>query len=204
MCSSDLLPLRDGEPTQANVERLSETGVVQSCPSISANGLTLAFLSGMSGDRQVWIRDLRRGSESELTFGPGDKSAAAVAADGSTVAYSVVENRRPSIYVVPATTSDSGVARKACEDCGEPSDWTHTGRKVLCSGGQPQVVSLLDPASGTSVPILRHPVYDLDQPHISPDDRWIAFVASDAPNPTRIYISPFLNGAAAGPASGSL
>ncbi len=193
------LPLRDGEPTQANVELLSETGAAQSRPSISANGRTLAFLSGKPGGRQVWVRDLERGTESELTFGPGDKSAPVVAADGSTVAYSVVENRRPSIYLVPATGSDSGVARKVCEDCGEPSDWTHTGGKILCSGGQPQMVSLLDPTSGASVPILRHPVYDLDQPHISPDDGWIVFVASRDPNPTRIYISPFLNGAAAGP-----
>jgi serine/threonine protein kinase len=190
------LPLRDGEPRQANVERLSETGAVQSRPSISANGRILAFLSG---DRQVWIRDMESGTESDLTFGSGDKSAPAVAADGSMVAYSVVEDRKPMIYVVPATSSDSGVASKACEDCGEPSDWTHTGGKILCSGGQPQIVSLLDPASGANVPILRHPVYDLDQPHISPDDRWIAFVASNDPKPTRIYISPFRNGAAAGP-----
>jgi Tol biopolymer transport system component/tRNA A-37 threonylcarbamoyl transferase component Bud32 len=193
------LPLRGGEPTQANVERLSETGAVQSHPSISADGRTLAFLSGPTGDRQVWIRDLRLGTESELTFGPGDKSAASVAADGATVAYSVVENRGLSIYVVPATGSDSGVARKACEGCGEPSDWTHTGGKILCSGGQPQVVSLLDPASGAIVPILRHPVYDLDQPHISPDDQWIAFVARDDRNPTRIFMAPFRNGAAVDP-----
>ena len=193
------LPLRNGEPTQANVERLSETGAVQSRPSISANGRTLAFLSGVPGNRQVWIRNLERGIERELTFGPGDKSAPVIAADGSMLAYSVVENRKPSIYVVAVTSSDSGVARKACEDCGEPSDWTHASGKLLCSGGRPQIVSLLDPASGASIPILRHPVYDLNQPRISPDDRWIAFVASDAPNPTRIFISPFLNGAAAAP-----
>jgi len=86
------------------------------------------------------------------------------------------------------------------EDCGEPSDWTHMGGKILCSGGQPQSISLLDPASGANVPILRHPVYNLDQAHISPDDRWIAFVASDNQNPTRIYLAPLLNGAAPGPA----
>jgi Tol biopolymer transport system component len=193
------LPLRDGEPTQANVERLSETGAAQSRPAISANGQTLAFLSGAPGDRQVWIRHMERGTESELTFGPGDKSAPAVSADGSMVAYSVVEDRRPSIYVVSTTSSGSGVARKACENCGEPSDWTHTGGKILCSGGQPQIIFLLDPTSGVIVPILRHPVYGLDHPQISPDDRWIAFEASNDPNPTRIYISPFTIGAAAAP-----
>jgi Tol biopolymer transport system component len=193
------LPLRNGEPTQANVERLSETGVAQSRPSISANGRTLAFLSGATGDRQIWIRGMEAGTESQLTFGPGNKSAPAVSADGSMVAYSVVENRKPSIYVVPAADSGSGVPKKACEDCGEPSDWTHTGGKILCSGGQPQIISLLDPASGANVPLLRHPVYNLEQPHISPDDQWIAFVARDDRNPTRIFVSPFRNGAAVDP-----
>jgi len=193
------LPLRNGEPTQANVERLSETGAAQSRPSISANGRILAFLSGVAGGRQVWIRDMERGTESQLTFGPENKSAPAVSADGSMVAYSVVENRKLSIYVVPAADSGSGVPRKACEDCGEPSDWTHAGGKILCSGGQPQIISLLDPDSGAIVPLLRHPVYNLEQPHISPDDQWIAFVARDDRNPTRIFMSPFHNGAAVDP-----
>src|ERR1019366_2663907 len=95
--------------------------------------------------------------------------------------------------------SGSAVPRKACEDCGEPSDWTHAGGKILYSGGRPQIVSLLDPASGAKVPLLRHPVYNLEQPHISPDDQWIAFVASDGRNPTRIFMSPFRNGAAVDP-----
>jgi Tol biopolymer transport system component len=198
------LPLRNGEPTQANVKRLSETGAAQSRPGISANGRTLAFLSGGTGDRQVWIRDMDRGAESQLTFGPGNKSAPAVSADGSMVAYSVVENRKPSIYVVPAADSGSGVPRKVCQDCGEPSDWTHAGGKILCSGGQPQIVTLLDPASGASIPILRHLVYNLDQPHISPDDQWIAFVARDDRNPTRIFVAPFRNGAAVDPGEWTL
>jgi len=192
------LPLRDGEPTQANVERLSESGAIQSRPAISANGRILAFLSDTPGGPQVWIRDLMSGAESQLTFGPGDKSAPVVAPDGSMVAYSVVEDRKPSLYVIPTAGSGSGVARKVCEDCGEPSDWTHSGGKILCSGGQPSVVSLVDPALRASVPILRHSVFKLDQPHFSPDDRWIAFVAGDDPHPNRIYISAFLNGAAAG------
>jgi hypothetical protein len=40
--------------------------------------------------------------------------------------------------------------------------------------------------------------YRTHPPHISPDDRWITFGASDYQNPTCIHISPFLN--EAGPA----
>jgi hypothetical protein len=58
------------------------------------------------------------------------------------------------------------------------------------------VISILDPASGVSIPLLSLPGHDLDQPHVSPDDQWIAFVADDTANPTRIYIAPFRKGAA--------
>jgi len=191
------LPLRKGEPKQGDFERLSVTGAVQLRPSISANGRTLAFLSGVAGERQVWVRDLESGSENQLTFGPGEKSALAVTADGSTVAYSAVEDGRQRIYTVPAVSSGSGVSKKVCEDCGQPADWTHKDGKILCSGGQPKVISVLDPASGVSIPVLSQPGHDLDQPHISPDDQWIAFVAGDTANPTRIYVAPFRKGAAA-------
>ena len=191
------LALRNGKAKQEDFERLSVTGAIQLRPSISANGRTLAYLSGPLGERQVWVRDLDRGVENQLTFGPGEKSALAVAADGSMVAYSVVEDGRPRIYTVPAANTGSGPSTKVCDDCGQPSDWTHRDGKVLCSGGRPKVVSVLDTASGASVPILSKPGYDLDQPHISPDDQWIAFVASVAPNLTRIYVAPFRKAVAA-------
>jgi Tol biopolymer transport system component len=58
---------------------------------------------------------------------------------------------------------------------------------------------LLDLASGSSAAILSHPAYDLDQPRLSQDGRWIAFVAVIAPDRTRIFVSPFRAGAATRP-----
>ena len=61
---------------------------------------------------------------------------------------------------------------------------------ILYTSGMPQCVYRLDLTSGISTPILRDPKFSLDQPHISPDGRWIAFVAAISPDRARIYLSP--------------
>jgi Tol biopolymer transport system component/tRNA A-37 threonylcarbamoyl transferase component Bud32 len=194
------LPLHNGGPTQPNLERLSQSGELQSRPSISDDARTLAFLSsGASGYRQVFTRDMKSGVEKQLTFGPENKSAPVIAGDGSRVAYTVVENNRPSIYVVALAPSDSAFPAKVCDDCGEPSGWTHTGG-ILSSSGHPRCISLIDPGSGSRSPFLCHPVYDLDQAQLSPDGRWIAFVARAGSDSSRIYIAPFRNGSPSSPA----
>jgi eukaryotic-like serine/threonine-protein kinase len=184
------LPLQKGEARPGSLERLSDTGAFETHPSLSADATKMTFLSRRSGSREVWIRDLERGGESELTIGAGDKSAPTMAPDGSLVAYSVVENDKPSIYVVPTDSSQPGGTRRVCENCGVPSDWTKDRGGIFYAAGVPQLVYRLDLASGVSVPILEHPTLGLDQPHVSPDNRWIVFVATISPNRTRIFLSP--------------
>ena len=49
------------------------------------------------------------------------------------------------------------------------------------------------------MPILQSPACSLDQPHVSPDGRWIAFVTVLDSDRARICISSFNNGAATPP-----
>jgi len=81
-----------------------------------------------------------------------------------------------------------------CESCGEPSDWIPDLSGILFTSGVQKAVYRLDLQSGKSTPILRSPTFGLDQPHISPDRRWIAFVAAVSPNRARICMSPFDEG----------
>ncbi len=193
------LPLQKGEARPGSLQRLSETGAFDTHPSISADGKKIAFLSQRSGNRQVWIRDLEGAGESELTIGAGDKSAPTMSPDGSLVAYSVIENSKLSIYVVTTDSSRPGGPRRLCEDCGAPSDWLQDGRGILYTSGLPQRVYRLDLASGAGVPILEHPKFSLDQPHVCPDNRWIVFVATTSQDRTRIFVSPMGNNATADP-----
>jgi eukaryotic-like serine/threonine-protein kinase len=187
-----------GRPA-ARIEHLSGTAAIDTHPSMSADGKVLVFLSRRSENLQVWIRDLASHQERALTIGAGDKSCPTLSPDGSQVAYAVAESTTESIYVTPTDRSGgAGVTRRACQNCGEPSDWTRDGTRILHLAGRPQSVRLLDPNSGASIPVLQHPTYKLDQAHVSPDGRWIAFVATVGPDRTRVFISPFRDGATSG------
>jgi Tol biopolymer transport system component len=184
------LSLRPGDSSTGGLDRISSTGAFDTHPSISADGKKMAFLSRRTETRQVLIHDFGSGKESSLTIGLGDKSSPVISPDGSMVAYSESENGKPSIYVVPTDNSRPGGPRRVCENCGTPSDWIPGLSGILYTSGVPQSVYRLNLASGISTPILRNPASDLDQPHISPDGRWIAFVGVINADRARICLSP--------------
>jgi eukaryotic-like serine/threonine-protein kinase len=183
------IPLNSGDSRINGMDRLSNTGAYDTHPSISADGKKLVFLSRRSGTHQVWIRDTGSGKENSLTIGAEEKSAPVIAPDGSLVAYSIIENGIPSIYVVPTDNSRPGGRRRVCQNCGPPSDWVPDLSGILYVSGMPQSVYRLDLASGVRTPILRNPTFSLDQPHISPDGCWVAFVAAISSDRARVYLS---------------
>jgi eukaryotic-like serine/threonine-protein kinase len=191
--------LQANESGQHKLERLSASGAIDTHPSISADGKNLAFLSRRSGSRQIWIRNMDKGGEDVLTIDTEAKSAPVISPDGAQVAYSIIENEKPSIYIVPTRSSRSGGIKKACANCGIPADWTHEGGGILYTSGMPQCIYMLDLSSGASVRILQHPSFSLDQPHVSPDTHWIAFVAQIGPDRARIFVAPFRGTAPASP-----
>jgi Tol biopolymer transport system component len=184
------LSLKPGYSHQGSLEPLSKTGAFDTHPSVSADGKKIAFLSRRSGARQIWIRDLGGSKESSLSIGVEEKSAPVISPDGSLVAYSIIENGKPSIYVIPTDNTRPGGATRVCANCGTPSDWIPGLSGILYTSGAPQSVYRLNLATGISTLILRNPTFNLDQPHISPDGRWIAFVSPISPVKARIYLSP--------------
>ena len=183
-------------PLRGPLRQLTTSAAPYTNPSASSDGDKIAFLSGRSGNKDVWMLDLASGQETALTVGAVQVSAPALTADGSKVAYSVLEKRKRPIYVV---ATSRGMAAKVCEDCGEPVGWSSDRTRLLYVSGQPRRVNLLDLTSGATAPLLEHPQFSLEQAHFSPDDRWIAFSARTSPDRTRVFIAPFGHGAAPGP-----
>ena len=134
-----------------------------------------------------------------LTMGRSEKSSPAMSADGSSVAYSVLENDNPSIYVVTTAKSKTGAPTRVCQACGTPADWLRNGRGILYTSGTPSSIQLLDLSTSRSRTILQHPKYGLSDPRVSPDNRWIAFAATIAADRTRLFVSPLRAELTAGP-----
>jgi eukaryotic-like serine/threonine-protein kinase len=185
------LTLNGTAPAAGSIRPLRDAGSLDTHPSLSANGKALTFLSGPPNDRQVWIRDLPRATERPLTMGRSEKSSPAISVDGSSVAYSVLEGTRPSIYVVSTANSQIGAPSRVCQACGAPADWTRDGKGIFYVSGTPSSIQLLDLATGRSQTILEHPKYGLSDPRISRDNHWIAFAAAISADRTQLFVAQF-------------
>ena len=114
----------------------------------------------------------------------------AISPDGSKVAYSVLEERKPAIYLIPIGPKGvAGVAEKLCENCGAVRDWTSDGKKLLLSGvledRTPAV--LMDVASRKQTEL---PAILGGGSRLSPDDRWVAFPTLVGPGRVQTVVGP--------------
>jgi eukaryotic-like serine/threonine-protein kinase len=187
-----LLPIEANKgKVRAELQRLTEDASTQDYPSLSANGKKLAFISFRSGNRDVWIKDLVAGKETPLANNPTHRPV--LSADGSKVAYSVLENQKMAILVVE---SKGGVAKKLCEDCGEVFSWSPDEQSVFYTSGPPGRICILNVASGEKSELIRHSKYSVVRPSISSDGHWMSFHAQLSTLSRQIFVVPLRGGKA--------
>jgi eukaryotic-like serine/threonine-protein kinase len=172
--------------------RVTQTPYLDSHPTLSADGRFLAFNRTMGLPRETWIRDLRRGVETQLTFDKTEKYSPVLSRDGSQVALSELENGRHSIFVVSASTASK---RRLCQACGDPTDWSLHAEGVLASSGEPSRIEYIA-ADGARRNVLAQSRVNLDEAVFSPDERWIAFRAHVGERQYRICVIPHRPGSA--------
>jgi eukaryotic-like serine/threonine-protein kinase len=96
-------------------------------------------------------------------------------ADGSQVAYAVVENDRSSAYVV---ATSGGAVRKVCDDC-IPHLWASDSRRLVVEfrSSHPRL-RVLDTRALTMQPLFDADK-ELQRVFLTADDRWIAIGAAN-------------------------
>jgi eukaryotic-like serine/threonine-protein kinase len=87
------------------------------------------------------------------------------------------------------TRGRNGAERRLCEGCGLPWSWSLDARRLLYVVFPQAHIGLLDFAAGFHGDVVSHPKNNLWQSEFSPDDRWVASVAS-AGATGLIYIVP--------------
>jgi eukaryotic-like serine/threonine-protein kinase len=80
-----------------------KTGIVgqrglYTAPALSPDGNQFAVAVGEFGRRDIWIYDLKRGTNSRLTFGPGDKTNTTWSPDGTSILFSSNPDGPYNIY----------------------------------------------------------------------------------------------------------
>ncbi len=180
------------EPAQDLRRHTSEAGL-SFRPAIHPTGNMGVWEKLRSGSEdEVWYFDLLSGARQKL--GRDDArsySHALISPDGHWAAYRVTEPGLQPIYLQLVT---GGPAKRICDNCGTPSDFSADGRHLFyVTGGRPASVGLLDVASGEHSDLFKHPSYDLFGARArlnSSGDGWVAFYADNGPRTRQILLAP--------------
>jgi eukaryotic-like serine/threonine-protein kinase len=179
----------DGSRVSAELEPLTQGDTMAGSPSIASSGDRIAFIANRGAGNQVWIRDIRTGSDAALSPERGVGRASVLSSDGTRAVWQVDQETGRALHTVSAA---GGVPTVVCDDCGLPLGWTHDNRFILYQSQVPSRFSLLDVATRASRPLLAHPVRGVYAGNLSPDDQWVAFHAHvpNAANRQQIHTAP--------------
>jgi Tol biopolymer transport system component len=158
------------------IRTLTYSGV-DSEPTASPDGKTLAFVSARDGVPRIWLKQLPGGSEASLTTGPDFSPR--LSPDGSEILFAREEkDGTVSLYRVPVL---GGEPRKIVHDA-LSGDWSPAGREIAFvrmtaeSGVTAAHLGLASVDGGSERIIWTVDDLLMRYPRFSPDGRWIALV----------------------------
>jgi Tol biopolymer transport system component len=166
---------------RGEVKRVIQDSAANFHPALSPDGNKMAWVSARSGSQEIWMRDLLTGEDFALTASWSDKYLPLFSHDGSRLSFSSYDDKKWNVYVMPAS---GGTPQRVCEDCGEATDWSSDGKRIIGNRleGQSWV---LDVASRRKTDLLATRQW-AGPGTFSPDNRWVSFSATDS-----VYVAPF-------------
>ena len=117
-----------GKPVQ-----VTNDAAVDLDPAWSPDGTKLAFSSDRAGSEDIYIRDLKAGTDRRLTSMPDSERSAVWSPDGQSIAFvSYLDFYQGEVYVVAAA---GGTPRKVVDRSFGPGipSWTGDGRSIVAA-----------------------------------------------------------------------
>lgn len=146
-----------------------------------------------TGNNDLWIVDLVRGSFSRFTFEPSNEVAALWSPDGSKIAYCSNPEGIINLYQKSATASSTPELVVASADPKYPDDWSADGKFILYESSSQKTKFDLwyVPMVGEHKPLpFLQTQFNETHGRFSPDGKWIAF-SSDESGRSEIYLRRF-------------
>jgi eukaryotic-like serine/threonine-protein kinase len=164
-------------------------------PRLSPDSERVAYAASnpKTGQREIWIGDLRRGTRSRLILGKGSATDPIWNPDGRAVTYAAIgEDGLMHVYSAPIDGSREPVRLIQAPDRNRatfPRLWLRDGSGLVVHGiGTSDDLVLWRPGSAVQEPLLAGPYSELE-PSLSPDGRFLAYV-SDESGQREVYIRP--------------
>jgi hypothetical protein len=176
--------LEDGQTKDAT--RLYSDGLHNAWrASTTLDGSEIAFERNVQARWEIWLRNVPTGQQSMLlSVDAPSATNATISQNGARVAYTVLDSPAARTGRGFIVETSGGLPKQLCERCALRG-FLRDNRRVLAETADRETFRLYDIAGGVSQAVMTAAGGDLDRPHVSPDDRWIAFRQSDKTFVTR-------------------
>jgi serine/threonine protein kinase len=179
-------PLGSLDQPRAAAELYADFSTDTGRPSETRDGSIIAFERETAAGKEIWTRNVRSGAEQLITrVDTRWALSATISPGGARISYTLGEGYGAIGRGFVVETA-RGVPSQVCERCvvtGFLSDERHL---LLYSGG---TIKVIDVISGTSRDAVTTAEGELNRPHVSPDERWIAFRHDG-----KSFVTPFTPG----------
>jgi serine/threonine protein kinase/Tol biopolymer transport system component len=165
-------------------------------PRVSHDGTKLAVsIDTGEGGNNIWVIDLVHGARNRVTFGNGINGGAAWSPDDRFLTFSSGRNGTYQLYQQPA--DGSGEAHRLTDSTMPEvsGSWSRDGKTLaytVPSGVEGKSQIWLLSAGGKPAPFIQGN-YDVLNPVISPDSKWLAFSSNETGH-DEIYVVPLAGG----------
>jgi eukaryotic-like serine/threonine-protein kinase len=179
--------------------RVGDVGVISN-PTLSPDGSRLAedIADAKANNVNLWLSDIKRGTNSRFTFDSSEAVAGVWSRDGTLVAYRSLALNDTNIFLKqaqglqPAQSIFSVKTSAHATDDLDPNSWSLDDKQLLCTlqpaAGGSQLV-LLSASGGKLTPFLSTKSNETNG-QISPDGKWVAY-ASNESGDWEIYVTTF-------------
>ena len=180
--------------TGRELETLEEAGDYTS-PSISPDGKRMAFTLAdrRTAKQDLWVRDLARGVNSRLTFGPGDNAASIWSPDGAVTVFRSTREGTGDLYQKPSNGQGEEKLLLKTELNKLATDWSRDGRYILYQEFDPKadwgVWALPTFGDRKPVPVVVG-AFNESNGLFSPDGHFVAYRSNESGR-SEIYVQSF-------------
>jgi Tol biopolymer transport system component len=176
-------------------------------PRLSPDGKRVGVDRVVSGNRDVWLLEVERGTASRLTFDPTEDRYPTWSPDGSRIVFDSLRGGAGDRSLYQKASSGTGNEELLLMAGGSPRDWSPDSRSIVFTqmdrvvndlwvlplDGDPRQAGTGLRQAGTEarkpVPFLKTPFSEA-LANLSPDGRWIAYVSDESGRP-EVYIQSF-------------